>query len=529
MRVPTASRQRQRVAAVAAAWPHLAPIAIAAIALALRMHGLGDKPFWLDEVVSFRRATVPFAEVIAASVQNNHYPSYFLLLWLVAKIGTSQWLLRLPSAIFGSLGAGLVCLIGREADGLRTGIAAGLLLALSPFDVQYGQEARSYTLVASLILVALWGLVRLGRDPALAARPLRIDRLPPGAWLAYGGGTAAALNVLNVAVGWLLAANLAALVIACRSGDARRTFLRNWGIVQGLVVAAWLPALVAVLAASKNGLLAVAGWAPTESLASIWAVAAPVYLDRIAAFITFDLLPPTVPGRSIVIAVLAAAGAWRLLRREPNAFAIIGSAGIGVPLLLLLVSLYKPILVPRYFGWSAAPFFVLAGAGVAHLKARYFAAGAATLTVACLINLLPYYSDETKPRWDLLAAQLQQQVHDGDVVLLNNWYADYVMQAFVDRTGLADRRLVLTSHPRKAVAALLPHHNLWVVYGRAGQAVLPTPSQYMNSLSALGRPSDEQRFGRYVVLWRLTPDALAGDCTAAPAGSPPQPATGNPC
>jgi hypothetical protein len=30
----------------------------------------------------------------------DHYPTYLLLLWLVAKFGASRWLLRLPSAIF---------------------------------------------------------------------------------------------------------------------------------------------------------------------------------------------------------------------------------------------------------------------------------------------------------------------------------------------------------------------------------------------------------------------------------------------
>jgi hypothetical protein len=29
-----------------------------------------------------------------------------------------------------------------------------------------------------------------------------------------------------------------------------------------------------------------------------------------------------------------------------------------LPLLLILVSLVSPVLVPRYFAWSAAPFFL---------------------------------------------------------------------------------------------------------------------------------------------------------------------------
>ncbi len=442
----------QRVARLAVRAPWLAPTAIATIALGLRLHGLGDKPFWVDEIASLRRATMPLSGVMVESLHNNHYPTYFLALWLVAKFGTSQWLLRLPSAIFGALGAGLVCALGREADGPRTGIAAGLLLALAPFDVQYGQEARSYTVVACLILVALWGLVRLARDPALAALRFRSDRRPAAAWLAYCVGTAAALNVLNVAIEWLLAANLAAIVIACRAGDNRGAFLRNWGIAQALVVAAWLPMLIAVFVVSDGGVLDAADWAPAESIATIWSLAQSVYLHRIAAFITFDLLPPAVPGLSVAIAVLAACGAWRLLRRAPAALAAIGCAAIVPPLLLLLVSLHKPILVPRYVGWSAAPFFVLAGAGLGGLSVGRFAGGAAALAAACLINLSPYYRDETKPRWDLAVEELDREAHDGDVVLLNSWYSHYVMEPFAERSGLADRHLVLTWDPAAAAA-----------------------------------------------------------------------------
>ncbi|HTT78650.1 MAG TPA: glycosyltransferase family 39 protein, partial [Stellaceae bacterium] len=429
-------------AAAAAGGFWLAPGAIAGLALLLRLHDLAGKPFWLDEIASLRRATMPFSDVAAAALHNNHYPTYFLLLWLVAKAGASPWVLRLPSAVFGAIGAGLVCAVGREAEGRQTGIAAGLLLALSPFDVQYGQEARSYTLVTMLILVAMWGLVRLARDPATAARPLRFDWRPPAPWLAYCAGTAAALDVLNVAAGWLVAANLAALVMACRAGDGRRAFLRNWGIAQALVVAAWLPALVAVWVVSDGAVWDAAQWAPPATMASIWAVAAPVYLHRIGAFITFDLLPARVPGLSAAIAALAACGVWRL-RRQPAVAAAVGCAGIVLPILFMLLSLAKPIMVPRYFGWSAPAFFILAGAGLGRLSAARFAACAAALAAACLINLSPYYHAETKPRWDVAVDRLADAAHDGDVVLLNGWYADYVMQAFAERGPLADRQLVI--------------------------------------------------------------------------------------
>ncbi len=503
--------------------PWALPAAIGALALALRLHGLGDKPFWLDEIATLRRATSSLHDLVADSLRNKHYPSYFLLLWLVAKFGTSQWLLRLPSALFGALGAALCCAIGSRAAGRRSGLIAGLLMAASPFEIQFGQEARSYTLVSCLILVALWGLVRLAQDPAAAASTLRRAGGLRGAWLAYGLGTAAALDVLNVAVPWLVAANLGAVAIAWRAGRHRGAFLRNWAMIQVLVVALWLPAFLWLYFASRGAVFYGAGWAPAATLKTMWAIIAPVYLLRISTFITFRLLPATVPGLAVAVAAMALWGAWRL-RRDPAVLAVLGSAALVLPLGLVLVSLFVPVMVPRYFAWSAAPFFIFAGAGLGRLASAPLAAAAAALAAACLINLAPYYRFETKPRWDLVAKDLAANARPGDVVLLDNYYSYFVLSTFAARTGLADDGVVLTWKLPEALR-LAPGHQLWAVYGRTGQAAKKqTAEAFRDNLDGLGRAASEKSVGRYIILWQFDeptaisqtapssshPDALAG-------------------
>src|SRR5215472_7551460 len=89
------------------AYAHALPAAVGGLALALRLYRLGDKPFWMDEITSLHRATATVPHLITDSLHQNHYPTYFLLLWLIARIGTSQWMLRLPSAVFGAVGAWL--------------------------------------------------------------------------------------------------------------------------------------------------------------------------------------------------------------------------------------------------------------------------------------------------------------------------------------------------------------------------------------------------------------------------------------
>ena len=500
---PRARRLSRRLWAwCAAPPPWVLPAAIGAIALGLRLHGLGDKPLWLDEVASLRRATATVSGLIGDSLHGSHYPSYFLLLWLVGQIGTSQFLLRLPSAVFGAIAASLTCAIGTRVAGRRAGAIAGLLMAFSPFEVQLGQEARSYTLASCLILTALLGLVRLARDPA-AATPFWRDRAPRGAWLLYCLGTAGALNVLNVAVPWLIAANLGALAIAWRLGRGRRGgFLKNWGLAQLAILLSWLPALACVYFVSSGDVLYATAWAPAVSAKTLWSTVAPVYLMRISSFITFGLLPAGVPALAAVSVALVLLGSWRL-RREPAMLAVLGCAGVLLPAGFLLAAWFVPVLAPRYFAWSAGPFFILAGAALGRLSLASFAPLAAGLAAACLVNLMPYYHYETKPRWDLAAAELAAAAQPGDVVLLDSYYSYVVFSVFAARLGLDDRGVTFTLTPAEA-REKAPGHTLWAVYGRTGQgAKKSTPEEFRQQLDAIGQPLAENPIGRYILLWQI--------------------------
>jgi mannosyltransferase len=477
------------------------PIAVGAAALVLRLYGLGDKPFWLDEVTSLHRATASLPGLVNDSLINTHYPSYFLILWLLAKLGTGQWLLRLPSALCGAIAAALACITGRRVSSARGGAVAGILMAVSPFEVQFGQEARSYTLVSCLILTAIYGLVRLAQQPAWAALPPTRKGALPGPWIAYVLGTAAALDVLNVAIPWFIAANLAAVAIAHAAGKARYRFWRNWAIAQLAILVAWAPLLIAVYVSRDGAVLDGADWAPGGTTRTIWSILAPVYLLRISSFITFDVLPAPVPGLAFAVAMAAAFGAWRL-RRDRAVLSVLGSSALVLPLGLGLVSIFVPVLVPRYFAWGAGPFFVFAGAGLGQVSDRRFALAAAMLGAVGLVNLVPYYGYETKPRWDLVAKRLAAKARPGDVVLVNDYYAYSILSVFAAQAGLDEHRVKVTWQLPDA-EQIPPGRDVWAVYGRTGQAARQSPGEYEKSLGSLGRPALERSVGRYIVLWRF--------------------------
>lgn len=116
----------------------------------LRFYGLSQKSLWHDEVYSVRGS-----ESIA-KIWGSHYPLYFLILHFSRYMGTNEFILRLPSAVFGILTIVVFYSIGKLLFGIREGLVGAFLLSISIFHIYYSQEARAYTLLAFLSLLSLF-------------------------------------------------------------------------------------------------------------------------------------------------------------------------------------------------------------------------------------------------------------------------------------------------------------------------------------------------------------------------------------
>ncbi len=222
-------------------------------------------------------------------------------------------------------------------------------------------------------------------------------------------------------------------------------------------------------------------------------------------------------------------------QREPGALRRLADAprpdGIGGPRLRGVVaaarsaaglSLFVPVLAPRYFAWSAAPFFILAGAALGRLS-RVFAAATAGLGIACLVNLIPYYGYETKPRWDLLAAQLAAAAQPGDVVLLDSYYSYSVLSVFAARTGLP------TSAVNSDVGACptQPGSHRATICGRCTDAPVrrpkrQSPEEFAQPARRPGGPGNRRKFGRALHrLVAVTPSKWPPETPSAPTRPTP--------
>ncbi|MGA9797712.1 MAG: glycosyltransferase family 39 protein [Terriglobales bacterium] len=133
---------------------------ITILAAALRLHQLSAKSFWIDEGASFSFATMPWRPFLLTlwSYQGNMTLYYFLLRgWI--HFGDSEFAIRSLSVLFGVLAIPAIYLLGERLFDRPTGLVAAALLSVHSFHIQWSQEARAYSLLTLLLVMAAYLLV----------------------------------------------------------------------------------------------------------------------------------------------------------------------------------------------------------------------------------------------------------------------------------------------------------------------------------------------------------------------------------
>jgi mannosyltransferase len=478
---------------------------LATLGLLLRLHGLADKAFWYDEILTWGRAKLPLGKLLIDSLKHKHFPTYFFIVGPFASAAHNpEWMLRLPSVLFGAACVFLVTRLASDARGLWAGLVAGLLMALSPIDVAFAQDARPYALISCCVLVATWGLLQIAQNPKAAGLPITQPGALRGGWIAFALGTLVGLLVENDAIPFLLASNLAMIVIVLRAAPAPG-LIRNWAWSQAIIVLIWAPALFLMWSMNRGAVLDGLQWVPQATWQTVQTTGKALYLFRVQDMMTLDLIPAPLPEFGVLVAAAAAFGAWRL-RNAPNVLAVIGLTFLTMPLVFLALAEFQPLIVSRYLLWSTGPFFVLAGIGTAALPARLPAVSALIAVVGGAISLSPYYGAETKPRWKEALTYLAQQVRPDDVIVTQNETVKVFLVSYAGRFGLFPRFPVISwdpRHPRDSERLAAAGEHAWIVYGRVGQGPQEPEAEFRSQWTDFGPPAEQIRFGSSILILRF--------------------------
>jgi mannosyltransferase len=384
-------------------------LVVVALGAFLRVVRIGAQPLWVDEASSLRFARQSLAQLWnwTTLVDPGNPPLYYSLLrgWLV--FGDSETRLRLLSAMFGVLTIPLVYALGRTIRDHRLGIVSALLLAISPFQVWYSQEARGYSLLTFGATAAMWGVAYLLRHPERSASM----RAAGWAWLAYVLGTSIALLAHNTAVFLPIGANVLMLGWWWIHGRGPRGFLRTWLLAQLAVLClwgSWLPAYLQQVIHGESY-----AWIPTPTVGGV--------LSGIYAMYGGVTRATPYPLEALVVLVLGAIGLWSW-KQDRRWIAFLLVFCLAAPLGELIVSFWRPIFLTQTLIWAAVPLSVTVAAGLLCLRPRVFALALVVLMIFAGLGLRSYYFLHDKEAWDQVAAYVHDRVQRGDAIVFSVGY-----------------------------------------------------------------------------------------------------------
>ena len=334
-------------------------VVVGATAFVLGVLRLGAQSLWIDESLTWDEIQRPYSTYV-----DGYYWLYYSIErpWTLVA-GTSEWALRFPSVVGSVLACSLLVVLGRRLFDRRVALVGGLLLATSPFVVKWSQQARGYTFLLALAVLATLMLVRA------------LEHGDRGAWAFYGLCTSALIV-------WHPVGGLLVLVPHTVLASRARDRLLPHGLLAAVVVMALGVPWAAQIAMRSTGEGVAMNWLtfPTP------VVAAQALLD--------------VSGIAGLGVLLAAAGLLVLRRNAQTGTALwIGAWAFTPFVVALVVSLQRPIYLDRYLIVAAPAFALLAAVAILAAPRRLQALLVVLVVLATAVGLVRWYGTAARGNW----------------------------------------------------------------------------------------------------------------------------------
>jgi len=437
------------------------------VAAILRFHSIGARSFWIDEGTSVEIARLDwynFARLLWKREANMSL--YYLLLRVWLHAGSSEAFVRSFSTIFALAAILVIYLLGRRLFDSRTGYIAATLLALNAYDVRYSQEARSYTLMLLLCVLSMLYFAQTLAAPSRANCAAYVICSGLAVYAQFFSG-------LVILAQWL---SLRLLERPRNWSDIRKSQLQ--------ITVAVLPIAVFVLTTGTGPLR----WVQRPSAPDFWTFfvhlcgnAGPIFADAYILACIAALLLHLRPHRGL-----------RFPQREWRYILLLFWL-LFPPLLVLAVSWFRPLFVPRYFIGCLPALLLLAASGIANLRPRWLLPPALLLMLGLSLHgTISYYRYDFEMQrgdWRAASAYLLGNARSGDALLFPNASFRMNYEYYLSRAR----------PPGAAPAVLYPSHDTGISYRDFVEK--PDYSQIAETVSAHSRV--------WLVLSRQSPDAAA--------------------
>lgn len=333
----------------------------ALLAFVLAMFRIDARSIWYDEAVSALASGSSLTELerVARTFDPNMSGYHAILnLWQRA-FGESETGLRSLSAVSLAAAVIMIVALGRRLHDETTGLIAGLVLAVAPFFVRYGQEARSYAFEVLVVTTATYLFVRVVDDDDLA-----VQRAWPA--LAYGATAAFACYVHMYSV-FVLIAHAVSLAFVDPARVPWQRLRRSATLFAPLI----LPMLVWLASGPSEHLQ----WIPPPSPNELYEVARDIVGGGVVAGVLAVL---------VLVAVVQCGQSFARARRSRAVWADgLGILWLASPFVLsaLISFTVKPIFLDRYLIVCTPAVALVAATVLVRLRFRVVAACALTIVV----------------------------------------------------------------------------------------------------------------------------------------------------
>ncbi len=379
--------------------------------LLLRLLRLGSKSLWFDEAHGFNVAQQGMADFWNRGIEPVHPPFFFFLLDYWSRLGTSEFSLRLLSAISSFLALVLFFFICKKLFNYRVALTVTLLSAVNPLLIWYAQELRNYSLM--LLLGTISSL-------AILMTVTSKSTLQKVAWFVLFALATAGLAYTHYGTMFFFYFQLAGLLM-----------LMGIKKLPNQAISVWIAGMMAALAIYWPWLRSPVGSAFYERLFSGQRVANfPILYRPLPGFSTpiLDLIQTLAPLLILLVTILP--GAIYLLSHSDRVQQLVTRLGqqpwIRMAVYALLCLIIIAFTIPRAFTVKRhlvvfIPFLLIPIGLLWPTSAKNLRWLAPILILSIIGSMVNIFA-VPKTEWNEIAAHIIEQAAPNDVVIINPRY-----------------------------------------------------------------------------------------------------------
>lgn len=444
-------------------------LAILFIGLFLRVYNLGNESIWLDEGFSIRVANLNLSHII--SFHDNNPPLYHIILhWWINLFGDSEFSVRFPSVIFGSLAIFMMYMVGNQIFDKDVGILSSLLLGLSVYHIGYSQEARTYSLSVLLTLFSMYFFIKLLKK---GEQKNLVGYILSSILLMYS-------HIYGLFI--IISQNVYLIALFLLSKEAYKPSLKRWILIQVILIFLFAPWATTILISQMSN---------TQSISHI---PIPSKMSIIGSFITYSgsqllLLPFLILSSYAIIVYEKTNGNfdWRNVFKSLEGYCWkIRLLNTG-EIYLLLVWLLTPIILPfiiskfstpiystRYTIVASLAFYLLVAKGIRNIRNNHVTSIIISVIIAfSLVGVWEYYTKINKQQWRDVANYIDTNATNADLLLFNpGYYKDSVFDYYSKRADLIKKPFpkegphVNEENIKELDPAIKGYKRVWVILPR---------------------------------------------------------------